>query len=437
MRSQFLVISMLTAASQLAGFVKLWFIARIFGVGADLDGYNLALVTPTMLSGILAGLLQTGLFPVRAKLHASGVPELRDAFERSVLAAVSVAGLLLTAVLMLSSEHLTKLLTPSASDEVKAAVGFSQTALASLVALNTVGDCLGFLLAMRGRFAIAAGAPIVNAVFSTSLLAVWPEGRLLNLVGGTVLGLVTQVAICLWGLHHSGFRVPGPLLCWHDQRRYWIDMSWLAAAILPGVVFTNFLASLPPVWVTSFGDGAVSAFGYAYRLHTAALQLLVMANSTVLLARFSDLVAREDKHSIRLIVRVATAGSAVIGAIAVLCVWLLGSWSLQMLFSGRFDVNDADRVAQHWLWLTVGLPFGLLGNVFAKLWQAQKQPRRMSLIAGGSLVTAAFAFLISRAWLTEYSVPAALTASAISVVVIGWHFVKVEIFVTRTAQRGS
>lgn len=46
MRKQLAIISLLTAASQLAAFLKLWFTARIFGIGPELDGYNLALVLP-------------------------------------------------------------------------------------------------------------------------------------------------------------------------------------------------------------------------------------------------------------------------------------------------------------------------------------------------------------------------------------------------------
>lgn len=434
MRSQLAVISVLTGISQLVGFVKLWFIASIFGVGSALDGYNLALVLPTMMSGVIAGVLQTGLFPVRAALRECGDANACEGFERSVLLAMFIMGAAISVILALASEPITKLIAPGASAEVADALGFSFPLLAPLAALNTVGDCAGFLLAMRGRFAVAAAAPIVNAALSSALLGAWPEGGLLNLTIGTVGGLAVQVAICLWGLHRSGFSVVGPLPAWTAQASHWKEMIHLGAAILPGVILANLMSSLPPVWVTSFGDGAVSAFGYAYRLHASAIQLLILASSTVILARFSELVARKDHEAIQSILRKAGLASAAIGGLAIVCVWLLGSWALQLLFGGRFDAAAADRVAVHWLWLSLGLPFALLGNVFAKLWLAQKQARRMSLIAGLSLGTAALVYFLSNRWLLEYSVAAGLSSASIAVVLIGWNLVKAEIFSVRPSQ---
>ncbi len=434
MRSQLAVISVLTGISQLVGFVKLWFIANIFGVGSALDGYNLALVLPTMMSGVIAGVLQTGLFPVRAALRESGDTNACDGFERSVLLAMFVTGTAISIVLVLASQLLTGWVAPTASAEVASALAFSFPVLASLVALNTVGDCAGFLLAMRGRFAIAAAAPIANAVIASALLAAWPQGGLLNLTVGTVCGLAVQVACCLWGLHRSGFRLTGSVPPWAVQARHWKEMIWLGASILPGVVLANLMSSLPPVWVTGFGDGAVSAFGYAYRLHASAVQLLILASSTVILARFSELIARKDHEAIQSILRKAGLASAVIGGLVIVYVWLLGSWTLQLLLGGRFDAGAADRVAVHWLWLSLGLPFALLGNVFAKLWLAQKQPRRMSLIAGLSLGTAALVYLLTGRWLSEYSVAAGLSSASLAVVLIGWNLVKVEIFRANRSQ---
>ena len=117
--------------------------------------------------------------------------------------------------------------------------------------------------------------------------------------------------------------------------------------------------SLPPLWAAKYGEGAVSAFGYAYRLHSAALQLLVIACSTLILARFSDLVARNDTEALRRILTKAGMLSLVIGGGGVLMVWGLGAISLEWIFGGRFDDSAAVRVSSHWLLLTISLPFAL------------------------------------------------------------------------------
>lgn len=84
MRKQLALVTVFTVIAQAAGFVKLWVTARLCGVGPELDGYNLALVAPTLISGVLSGIVQTGLFPVRARIAARSDSNVVDAFERSV-----------------------------------------------------------------------------------------------------------------------------------------------------------------------------------------------------------------------------------------------------------------------------------------------------------------------------------------------------------------
>jgi len=426
MKTQLAIISLLTGASQLAAFFKLWFTARIFGVGSELDGYNLALVLPTLISGVMAGILQTGLFPVRARLHARGSAETVAAFERSVLWGSLAVGAMVAAILALATPLLVPMLAESAPASVQASLRFAFPFSAALVALNMLGDCAGYLLAMRNRFVIAAGAPIVNGILGGLLLAAWPQGGLLNLVIGTVLGLAAQAGICLLGLRSTGFRLVGPLSEWTQMRERGREMLALGGWILPGVVFSNLVVSLPPLWVASFGEGAVSAFGYAYRLHTSALHLLVMASSTVILARFAELVARDEVVAVQAILRKAAAASIVLGGLGVVMVWAFGGPILEWLFDGRFDAEAASRVTTHWWWMTLGLAFSILGNVFAKLWQAQGRPRLISAVSGISLMTLTASHLLLRDVLQEYSLAAALSASGAAVVVLGLPYLNVS-----------
>lgn len=419
MKRQLAVISLLTAASQLSAFFKLWFTARIFGVGSELDGYNLALVLPTLISGVLLGFLQTGLFPVRARIHAQTPGQETERFERSVIWTSVFLGTMVSLIIAIGSTWLAPVIGGTAPLSVKAALSFALPFTAPLIALNMLGDCAGYLLAMRGRFAIAAGAPVVNGLLGGLLLALWPEGGLLNLLLGTLIGLVAQVGICLYGLNQNGFKLFGPVPVWSQVHPLMLEIVRLGGWVLPGVVFSNLVVSLPPLWMTAFGEGAVSAFGYAYRLHSSAVQLLVMASSTVILANFSDLVALNDAASIKRLLRKAGWVSLIIGAFGTMAVWLLGGPTLETLFAGSFDAEAASRVATHWLWLTAGLGFAMLGNVFAKLWQAQGRPQLISMLAGSSLLALFVAFWLLRSHLGEYALAAALSLSSMTVVLLG------------------
>lgn len=420
MKGQLAIISLLAGASQLAAFVKLWFTARIFGVGPELDAYNLALVFPTLIAGVLSGVLQTGLFPVRAKLNATAEVEVVNAFERSVFLGVLVLGGVITLLLLSGTSFIVKLLGAGAAKSVRTSLEFVFPFALLLLPLNLVGDCCGYLLAMRNRFAIAVGAPVINGIFGALLMASWPEGRLLNLMAGTILGLGLQVSICLWGLKSNGFVFLGPLSLWGEMRKRWQEMLTLGGWILPGVVFSNLIVSLPSLWVAKYGEGAVSAFGYAYRLHSSALQLLVMASSTVILAHFSNLIANNDVGAIRRILSKTGLISVGIGVLGMVVVWKFGAAGLELVFGDRFNSDAAARVSMHWLWLTAGLPFAILGNVFAKLWQAQRRPQLMSSVAGISVLTLTIVHFALKDVLREFSLSAALTVSAFSVVAVGW-----------------
>lgn len=420
MRRQLVVISVLAVASQLAAFIKLWFTARILGIGSEMDGYNLSIVLPTMIAGVAAAVLQTGLFPVRAKLNVacSGVEVL--AFERSVLLAMLGLGTCISLLLVIISPWVVEALAASATVEVRSAMAFAFPFAAALVVLNFVGDSCGYLLAMRDRFAIAAAAPVANGILGASLLAAWPEGGLFNLIIGTVLGLALQVCICLWGLKFTGFIFWGRLPAWSNIKALWQEMLLLGGWILPGVVVSNVVVSLPPLWAAKYGEGAISAFGYAYRLHSSALQLLVMACSTLLLARFSDLVAHNNTVAVKRILIKAAFLSALVGVFYALGVWVFGAIGLEWLFSGRFDDEAAARVSSHWLLLSIGLPFVMLGNVFAKFFQAQRMPLMMTVLAVASLLVLCVSYWLFNSRFGELSIALSITLGAFFSLLIGF-----------------
>lgn len=424
MRRQLIIVSVLTLLSQAAAFFKLWFTAGIFGVGSELDGYNLALVTPTLIAGVLSGVLQTGFFPVRARLHARRDDTATQTFERAVFWTCLSVGIVLAAFIAVSTPLLSRLMIPGDQSVVQGHFSYALPFVALLVPLNMAGDCAGYILAMRNRFAYAAGAPIINGLLGGLILFAFPHSGMLSLVMGTLVGLLAQFLICLFGLYKTRFSVFGRLPQW----RTWVyqsrDMVLLGGWILPGVFFANILTSLPPVWAASYGEGVVSAFGYAYRLHTSLVQLLVMSSSTLILARFSTLIAEQDHSGVTHLLRQAALVSLILGVASAGMVWLVGEPVLLLLFGGRFDAEAAHKVTQLWFWLTVGVGFTILSNVFAKLWQAQSRAKLMSIMAAFSLLSVYLSYLLLRGFMAEHAIALALSAGPAVVVIFGLKLLK-------------
>lgn len=428
---QLAIVLLLTVLSQLAAFFKLWFTARYFGVGSELDGYNLALVTPILISGIVSGVVQTGFFPVRARVRVRFGLSVTEAFERAVFWSCMLLGVILAVLIFVSAPWLTEWLTVKSQPSVRDTFLFALSFVVLLVPLNIACDCTGYILAMRDKFSYAAGAPIANGILGGLILFMWPEVGLLSLVLGTLVGVLAQLIICLFGLHRSKFSIFGPLPVWKGFLQQGYDMLTLGGWVLPGVFLANVASSLPLVWAASYGEGVVSSFGYAYRLHTSLVQLLIMSSSTLLLARFSMLISEEDFGGVRRLLRQAVLASSMIGVVSPLLVWLLGEPLLLLLFGGRFDSDAAYKVTRLWFWLTTGVGFAILSNVFAKFWQAQSRPKLLSLMAASNLLTMFLCYFAFRGSMDEQAIALALSAAPAVVVLFGFRFLTPSLYLVR------
>lgn len=424
MRNQLLMLTLLTGLSQVTAFLKLWFVARQFGIGSELDGYNLALVVPTFIAGITSALIQTGFFPVRFSYQQQATQQSLTQFERSILWLSIIFGALSSIVISFASPIISRYLVASESVGVLSVVESILPYLAILIVLNVATDVIGCLLAMHNKFIYAAAAPIVNGVLGALMLFLFPSWGLESLIIGTILGVLAQLIICFVGLKSIGFVFFGPIQSGIDLLPLVRKMSVLAAWILPGVIVSNFTSSMPMVWASEFGDGAVSTFGYAYRFHTTAVQVLVMASSTVILVHFSSLISKGDEVGLRKFLINSAFISFLLGIFSVVVVWFFGTTLLTYVFSGKFDVFAAEKVSAMWSWLTLGLGFSLLGNIFAKLWQAQGRSKLMSLMATVGLIVLCIIFFLGKDLISENVIGLALSFSSASIVFVGLFFLK-------------
>lgn len=421
MRRQIFIVGFLTAIAQAAGFFKLWVIAKQFGIGPLLDGYFLALVVPTLISGVLSGMLQTSLFPVRAKFSSKNDKDSVYRFERGVLVVLLVIGVVVAGSVFMAGPEIIEWSGSHLTSSVYKAALFVLPFAVVLIPLNVFSDSLGYLLAMRDRYPIAAGAPIANALFGSALLVLWPAGGLLNLALGTVIGVVLQVGICLIGLARTGFNVFGALPARVEMHQEWREMINLSAWILPGVIFANLTATLPIILIAAHGEGVVSAFSYAWKFHQFAIQLLIMAASPILLAHIANLVALGNEGEVRRLLIKSLWFSLGIGSLAVAVVAMFGEQLLVFIFRGKFDAVTANQVSGYWLWLTYALAPALLGNVCAKVWQARGRAGLISSLAGFGLAVFLLINQVLSDALDSYAVVVAIGVSSLAIVLVGWH----------------
>ena len=369
--------------SQLAGFAKVLIVAASFGAGAQLDAYYLGLIIPTFLTGLSIGLLQGSFVPIyvaaRTRSDDAAAYSLRD----TAITWTTTALLLIAVVLTLASGPALRALAGAESlsnEPLRAAF----VLLLWTAPLTALADALGLLLNVEGRFLASSAAPIVSVVVSAAVLAAWSGGGTQVLVVSLIAGLVSQLAFVGIAAHRAGIHVRPAFSATQSLSRS------MTAMIAP-LIIANVLGNLSPAfiqWAASrAGTGALSAMGYAGRLHNAIVQAVVMSVSIVVLPHFSKLLSQERHAELRLALERIFVAAMVFFLATVVFVAAGAPSAIELLIErGRFTSSDTELVSQVWLALTLGLLGATWGIFLARLFQASKQPWLIAKLSVVSLI---------------------------------------------------
>jgi putative peptidoglycan lipid II flippase len=402
---------------QVAGFVKLLVIADYFGAGPLLDAYYLGLVVPTFLASLSAGILQTAFVPAYVGARARGSDTVARTLGNATLTWTTLTLATSAGLLTLMRAAALPLLSQDASPETRTALQSAFTPLMWTAPLNGLADGGAMLLNAEGRFAAAASAPLLNVVAGVIVLIAFRNRGVDALVWSLLAGLALQALVVLIAIRGAGFRLRPQLTLPAGPSRL------LGSVALP-VLISNVLGNLIPAFIQMVsaraGIGAISAMGYASRLHNSLVQAVVMSVSVVLLPHFARLTAQGRNAELRVTLERVFAATLLFSAAAVVLVSAGGPAVIQlMLQRGRFTSADAHLVARVWLALTTGLLGATWGIFLARLFQAQRLPWVIATLACVSVivnVTLAFAFL------SLWGVVGVALASSVAYTVIMWLF---------------
>jgi putative peptidoglycan lipid II flippase len=400
---------------QIAGFVKLVVIADYFGACAVLDAYYLGLVIPTFLAGVSAGILQTGLVPAYVSARARG----DDAIARTLgnvtltwtaVALGAIAGLL-TALRIVA----VPLLSHETSPDTRAALQSAFALLVWTTPLAGLADGGALLLNAEGRFGAAASAPLLNAAVGTIVLVACRGRGIDALVWSLLAGLAAQALVVLVAMRGAGISL-------RPQFTLPVALPRMLGTFALPVLLSMVLVNLVPAFVQAVsaraGPGAVSAMGYASRLHNSLVQAVVMSVSVVLLPHFSRLIAEGKNIELRATLERVFAATLLFAAAALVLVASGGPAVVQMLLErGHFTSADAQLVARVWFALTAGL-LGVTWSIFlTRLFQAQQLVWVIFMLGCVSvLANVALAYALLPMW----GVMGVALANSVSYTMIAW-----------------
>jgi putative peptidoglycan lipid II flippase len=207
-----------TAASRLTGFLRIFMLVAVLGVGGVRQGFEVANTLPNSLYELLlGGILTSTLVPLLVRARARGEDE---AYTQRLLSLLLLALTALTALAMVTAPQLVRWYSTSTDPgQLDLSVAWARFFLPQILFYG-VSATVGAILNTRGRFAAPVWAPVLNNVVVIATLAAFiltpgprvPEpltltsAQLLVLGIGTTLGVVAMTAALLPSLHASGFR---------------------------------------------------------------------------------------------------------------------------------------------------------------------------------------------------------------------------------------
>jgi len=371
-----LIVSSAILASRLLGWLRTVVISSTFGASAQLDAYFAAFRIPDLIFQLVAaGALSTALIPVLAGLLARG----EDDHAWRVLASVGNAMLLaltvLAIVVAVAAPVIVPIITPGFTEaQLELTVTMTRVMLLSPIFL-AAGAVVGSALNASGRFAAAAGAPLLYnlAIIGAALVlapAMGVEALAVGVVLGAVLSLLVQLPQ-LVRLPHFRYRLVVDL---RDPPAREALLLMVPRAIGLGVTQITFLVNT--ALATTLGAGALTAYNVAFTILQIPIGLIGLPLGIVLLPSLSRAAALEqDRDFGRLLVRaIRLLLYALLFLTTVLMV--LRVQVVTVLFDyGLFDAQAIEQTSQALLVFMVGLAAHGLIQVLARAFYAHKDTR--------------------------------------------------------------
>ncbi len=378
-----LLVSALTVAVKVMGAAKIAISAKVLGTGDELDSYLVAFLVPSILSDVLAGSLTPALLPVLAKEHDQHTRGSRAnrAFFFKCFGAFCIA-------MLIAASTASWVLPGIAHGFSSYKLQFTRSLLllmVPMVPLSGLSAMWRAVLNNQGRFALSAGSPIVTPLLAGAFLLISNGRGVHALALGTVLGAAVEALLLSAGLVLTGASILPPIRPDFSIRR------WLASGYVPVLIASVLGAGSTVIDQTiaaSLGSGSVSVLNLGTRLVTVMVAIGPASMATVVMPRFSRLVAAENWVRLRHLAGVSTLA----GMLLMVPVTMVGVWSSRPLAELAFAARGTRVSDPIGLIATVQalsflqLPFVMGIAVLSRLLISARKTRQLLLISASALV---------------------------------------------------
>ena len=285
-----LIVTTAFLLSRVLGYVRYVVIAAAVPVGPQLDAFFAAFRVPDFLFQLVAaGALASALVPVLAALFAT------DREDRAWLVVSTVSTLMLGSLLVLSAAGIVMapILVPPITpgfdaEELARTVDLTRIMLLSPLFL-AAGALATSVLNAKGRFAVAAAAPLVyNVAIIGGAVVLVPVFGVSGLALGVVVGAIGHFVIQVPLMVRLGARVRPSVDIRDEEARHAL---LLMAPRALGLGMTQVVFLVMTSLASSLPEGSISIFNFAFALLQIPIGVIGVPLGVVLLPSLSREVA--------------------------------------------------------------------------------------------------------------------------------------------------
>lgn len=389
-----------TALSRASGLLRVSALTAALGLTEVADTYNLANTTPNILYElVLGGVLSSTLVPMFIHTGRTGsardqvVPGGDTASEDDPISVIVTVGFVaitaLTVLAVLASPLINQIfLLPLEGAEREQQLRLGDDLLALLlpqILFYGITTLMTALLHARRRFAAPAFAPVLtNVVTSLAGVAVWwliandktQDDSLLTvyLLGlGTTAGVASMAAALVPSIRRAGIDLRWSFKPRHPAVRKVLRLSgWTV-----GFAAANQVALLTVLTLArGSGEGAVSAYQYAFIFFQLPYGLIAVSIMTAILPDLSEAARAHDVIAFREKFREGLAVLLTFLLPAAGAYLFLGEPLIELLLQrGSFTAQDTQATARMLAGFSLGLPFFAVFLYCVRAFHARRNTR--------------------------------------------------------------
>ncbi len=362
-----------TVLVKLAALAKDLLVARQLGAGDALDAYLMAFLLPSFAVVVLAQTFASAFVPAYVRVwQQRSLAEAQRLAGRVLLTATGV--LLVAVVALLAAAPLVLSVLAINFDAQKLTLTVSLFyLLAGVLVASGLSAVLGAILNAHERFAATALAPLAVPLATLVVFAIWNEHYgVYALAAGTLVGFVLETVLLVLATAACGLFPPAARGLRNADLAD--ELHEVGAQYWPVAVGGLLMSSSMLVdqsMAASLGSGQVSVLSYGGKVVAVVLSVVALSLSTVLLPRFSHLIAAGQRRQFTRLFKSYAVAILVLSIPGVALLALVTEPVVRLLFErGAFTPETTLAVSRVQLWLLPQIPFYVVNMIGARVLSA-------------------------------------------------------------------